>query len=129
MTHQTIIQLAVTLFPAALFLQSGLDKLFDMKGNRDYIQGVFEHTILKPFSLLMFFGIMVLEVATGVQAAAGAVILAVNGDPEIARRAFYMGAAAILMLFAGQRIAKDYVGAAGIVPYFLVMLAGLFLLS
>jgi hypothetical protein len=31
-----------------------------------------------------------------------------------------------LALFFGQRMAKDYVGAGGLVPYFLVSLAALF---
>jgi hypothetical protein len=36
---------------------------------------------------------------------------------------------AILGLFFGQRVAKDYAGAAVLVPYFLLALAGVYLLA
>jgi hypothetical protein len=36
---------------------------------------------------------------------------------------------AILMLFFGQRLAKDYVGAAALVPYFIVAGGGLGLMA
>jgi hypothetical protein len=38
-----------------------------------------------------------------------------------------IGAASITALFFGQRIAKDYPGAAVLVPYFLLMLVIMFL--
>ncbi len=129
MDAKTVFHVLLTLFPAVLFLQSGLDKLFNMKDNLSYIRSVFEASALAPFSTVMFFGIMVLEVATGVQAAGGVASLLMGGGPELALRAFYLGAFATLMLFGGQRIAKDYAGAAGIVPYFLVMITGIYLLS
>lgn len=129
MDSQLILRVLLTLFPTVLFLQSGLDKLFNMKDNLSYIRGVFASSFMNPFSTVMFFIIMVLEVATGVESLAGVTVLLMNGDPEMALRAFYLGAATTLMLFGGQRIAKDYAGAAGIVPYFLVMVAGMYLLS
>jgi hypothetical protein len=36
-----------------------------------------------------------------------------------------LSGAALLCLFLGQRIAKDYPGAAALVPYILVVIAGL----
>jgi diacylglycerol kinase len=38
-----------------------------------------------------------------------------------------LGTASITALFFGQRIAKDYAGAAVLVPYFLLMLATMYL--
>ena len=38
-----------------------------------------------------------------------------------------LGAASLAALFFGQRVAKDYPGAAVIVPYFLLMLAMMYL--
>ena len=39
------------------------------------------------------------------------------------------GQAAIIALFFGQRIAKDYAGAAVLVPYFLLTLVAIYLLA
>jgi hypothetical protein len=35
----------------------------------------------------------------------------------------------IIALFLGQRVAKDYAGAAALVPYFLLTLAGIYILA
>jgi hypothetical protein len=36
-----------------------------------------------------------------------------------------LGALAIILLFFGQRVAKDYAGAASLVPYFLLCAGGM----
>jgi hypothetical protein len=124
-----LLQSAISIFTAALFMQSGLDKLLDIKGNKQYIDSVFAKTFLSRYSLWLFLGIMILELATGFHAAAGTFFLFFNGDITLSRIAILLGTANILMLFTGQRIAKDYAGAAGIVPYFLVMLVGLWVFN
>ena len=42
---------------------------------------------------------------------------------------FALAVLALLMLFFGQRMAKDYGGAAGLVPYFLVAVLSLSLMG
>jgi diacylglycerol kinase len=40
-----------------------------------------------------------------------------------------LAAVNIIALFFGQRVAKDYAGAAVLVPYFLLAMTGIFLLA
>jgi hypothetical protein len=40
-----------------------------------------------------------------------------------------VGAINLTALFFGQRVAKDYVGAAALVPYFLLALSAIYLLA
>ena len=49
-----VIQVLISLFAGVLFLQSGFDKVFDFKGNKGYIQGVFAKTFFNSFSGILF---------------------------------------------------------------------------
>ena len=49
LTVEYVMQLVVTAFLAALFLQSGLDKLFDWRGNIQYLTEHFAKSFLSPF--------------------------------------------------------------------------------
>lgn len=115
------------LLVAILFVQSGLDKVFDWKGNLEWLTGHFSKTFLARFVPVMFATITVLEVATGLIAAAGIVYYLVTGSLTWLFAASVLGAAAIAALFFGQRIAKDYPGAAVLIPYFLLLLVLMFL--
>lgn len=121
--------LLAAVFTAVLFLQSGLDKVFDWKGNLSFITDHFSKTFLAPTAPVMFATITVMEVATGVLSAVGALYYLVTGSTVLIYHAGALGAVSITALFFGQRIAKDYPGAAVLVPYFLLMLAQIFLAS
>ena len=108
------------LFVAILFIQSGLDKVFDWKGNVEWLTGHFSKTFLAPFTKIMVAKITVLEMLTGVVAAAGIVYFFYAGSTIVIFYASILGAGSITALFFGQRIAKDYAGAAVLVPYFLL---------
>ena len=75
----------------------------------------------------MFATITLMEVTTGVLSAVGAVYFLVTGSTVVIFYAGILGALSITALFFGQRVAKDYPGAAVLVPYFLLMLAQVFL--
>jgi hypothetical protein len=109
-------------FVAILFIQSGLDKILDWKGNLEWLRGHFSKTPLAPFVPIMLAKITILETLTGVLAAIGIVHFLVSGELIVIFAAGVLGALTILGLFFGQRIAKDYAGAAILVPYFIVML-------
>lgn len=115
------------LLVAILFVQSGLDKVFDWKGNLEWLTGHFSKTFLARFVPVMFATITVLEAATGLIAAAGIVYYLVTGSLTWLFAASVLGAAAIAALFFGQRIAKDYPGASVLIPYFLLLLVLMFL--
>ena len=56
----------------------------------------------------------------------GAVALLVTGSAVLAAWGAALSGVALLMLFFGQRVAKDYAGAAVLVPYFVVVCLGLY---
>lgn len=115
-----ILQLLFSAFLAVLFLQSGLDKVLDWKGNREYIQGHLAKSPLRPFSGLLFLMITFMEVGAGVLSAAGCLSVFVSRSPALMLLGAALSGASILSLFVGQRLAKDYAGAASLAPYFLV---------
>ena len=125
-----LLKILVTLYAAALFIQSGFDKVLDWPGNRSYINGMFEKTILRPFTPLLMPTITALEVAAGLLSLAGALLLLFGGQETVAVIGLLLGAKSILLLFFGLRIAKDYGGAAAITPYFIffVLALGMFVL-
>jgi len=129
MSHQAThaAQVFLAAFLAVLFLQSGLDKVLDWTGNKAYIGGVLAKTPLRPVSTLALLTITVLEVLTGVLSAAGAASVLLTGEPGVALLGACLAALTLLCLFLGQRLAKDYAAAAGLVPYFLTAIAAVIL--
>jgi len=119
-------QALIGVFFSILFLQSGLDKVFNFSGNRSYIESVFEKTFLKGFSFLLFMMITLLETAAGLLSAVGTVCLFTGNEIPLLW-GLQVSAFSLLCLFLGQRIAKDYAGAAGLVAYFLLAVFGIFL--
>jgi uncharacterized membrane protein YphA (DoxX/SURF4 family) len=129
MDKMMVLKLLMLMFPAVIFLQAGLDKLFNMKSNAQYIQSVFEKTVLSGQAVLLFVVLVILELASGLNAMAGAVLLYISGDASLGYVAMVLSCITLLCLLAGQRIAKDYAGAAGIVPYLAVSFLGLYLFA
>lgn len=117
------------LFFAAAFLQSSLDKIFDWKGNLGFLQGHFSKTPMARAVPAMLAVVTLLELATGVVSVIGALLLWIGHTSEWATVAMGLAALTLLVLFAGQRIAKDYVGAAVLAAYFAVALIGLWVLA
>ena len=110
------------LLVSILFLQSGLDKLLDWKGNIEWLTGHFSKTFLRGMVPLMVAQITVIELAAGLMSAAGIVYFFITGSLSLIFWASVVGAAGIVALFFGQRIAKDYPGAAVLVPYFILLI-------
>lgn len=117
------------LFVAILFIQSGLDKVFDWKGNMTWLNGHFSKSILAPFVTPMLATVTVMEIATGLLSAAGLIYFLATGSLSLIFYASIIGAASITALFFGQRIAKDYAGAAVLVPYFILIMILMYLTS
>ena len=114
--------LFAALLVAILFIQSGLDKVFDWKGNLGFLTGHFSKTFVASMVPMMLATITVMELATGFLAAAGIIYFLVTGSLAVIFWASVIGAAAIAALFFGQRVAKDSPGAAVLVPYFILLL-------
>ncbi|WNG23903.1 DoxX family protein [Cystobacter fuscus] len=120
-----LVQVLCALFLAITFLQSGLDKVIDWKGNLGWLTGHFSKSPLRGVVPLMLATLTVLELTAGALSAAGVVFLVLSGATRVAMWGAALSGLSVVALFFGQRMAKDYAGAAGLVPYFLVSLVGL----
>jgi len=124
-----IIQLLVSAILAVLFLQSGLDKVIDRKGNRAYLDEHFAKSPLAGTVGPMFFVVTILEVAAGTLSALGFLLLLATHNATVAFWGALIAAANLVALFFGQRVAKDYAGAAALVPYFLLVITAIYFLA
>ncbi|HZR78935.1 MAG TPA: hypothetical protein VFA58_06975 [Chthoniobacterales bacterium] len=129
MTATYLLQLLVSAFLAILFLQSGIDKIVDRQGNLSWLSGHFSKSPLAGLVPFMFGLLTAIEIAAGALSAVGFFALLVAHNSSIAFYGAIVSAIAVLCLFFGQRMAKEYAGAAVLVPYFLLTLVAIFLLA
>lgn len=113
---------------AVLFTQSGLDKVFDFKGNLDWMTGHFSKTILKGVVRPSLIAITLMELTAALLCGAGALVILFSGSTVAAFWGLVLASATLIALFAGQRIAKDYPGAATIAMYAGMAVLGIFIL-
>jgi hypothetical protein len=124
-----LIEILVSAFLAILFLQSGIDKVIDRRGNLEFLQGHFAKSPLAGMVPLLVTVVTVLEIVSGALSAIGCVIIILTRDPTVAFYGAVISAISIVALFFGQRMAKDYAGAAVLVPYFLLTLVAIYLFA
>ena len=124
-----LMQIFASAFLAILFLQSGIDKILDRRGNFEWLKGHFAKSPLAAIVPGLLISITILEVAAGALSAVGCVFIIFSRDSTVAFYGASLSAAAVLALFFGQRVAKDYAGAAVLVPYFLLTLLAMYLLA
>ena len=124
-----LLQILVSAFLAILFLQSGIDKIVDRRGNLEFLQGHFAKSPLAGMVPLLVTLITILEMLAGVFSAIGCVVILARHNSVIAFYGAVISAVSILALFFGQRMAKDYAAAAVLVPYFLLCLVAIYLLT
>jgi hypothetical protein len=115
------------LLVSILFIQSGLDKVFDWKGNLEWLTGHFSKTFLSGMVSPMLGTITLMELATGILSAIGIIYFLITGSIVVVFYASVLGAASIAALFFGQRVAKDYAGAAVLIPYFILLIILIYL--
>src|SRR5438552_19141628 len=124
-----LMQILASGFLAILFLQSGIDKIVDRRGNLEWLKGHFAKSPFAGIVPAMVTAITILEIAAGALSAIGCVVLVFSRDSTVAFYGAVISTVAILALFFGQRMAKDYAGAAVLVPYFLLVLSAIYLLA
>jgi hypothetical protein len=124
-----LLQIFSSAFLGILFLQSGIDKVIDYRGNLEWLKGHFAKSPLAGVVPVLLMAITLLEVAAGALSATGCLMLIVSRDTIIAFYGAVSSAVALIALFFGQRMAKDYAGAAVVVPYFLLTLVTIYLLA
>lgn len=121
----TIIQSLIGFFIAAALVQSGLDKITDRKGNIDWLMGHFSKTFLSSSVPIMLTVVTLLELAGGLLCGIGALMVLFGECSLWLMYGLTISGVNFLMLFFGQRIAKDYEGAAVLVGYFILVILGL----
>ena len=120
-----IVQTLIGFFIAAALVQSGLDKITDRKGNMDWLMGHFSKTFLSSSVPIMLIVVTLLELAGGLLCGIGALMVLFGECSLWLMYGLTISGVNFLMLFFGQRIAKDYEGAAALVGYFILVILGL----
>lgn len=124
-----ITQALISTFFGILFIQSGLDKVVDWKGNLEWLTGHFSSSFLSGMVPMLLATLTLFELAAGVVSAIGAVEALLYKSYCFAYLGTFLSAVSLVMLFFGQRIAKDYAGAGGLVPYFILAIIDLYFLA
>ncbi|MBP2833846.1 DoxX family protein [Aquimarina sp. U1-2] len=124
MTHSVAI--IILLFLLITFLQSGIDKLVDWRGNLEWLKGHFAKTFMANMVPLLLATILVVEIITAIYSIIGIYYLLVYNNTYFAFFAMFLACITLLMLLFGQRVAKDYQGALTITCYFIVTVFGMY---
>ena len=124
-----IVQSLIGCFLSIALLQSGLDKIIDRKGNLEWLSGHFSNSPLRGLVPLLLNVVTVLEIFAGSCTLIGSFVNLVNGNDMLLTAGLLVAALNFLALFFGQRIAKDYEGAAVLVNYFILNVIGLLSLA
>lgn len=127
MDPELIGRFLVTAFFAVVFLQSGLDKVTDSEGNLEFLRGHFKNSPFPSDTVtLLFWVLTAFELLAGVLCGLGVLFLSFRRPGmNLASAGIGMAGLALLSLMTGQRLVKDYAGAAVVAAYFAVALLGL----
>ena len=118
-------QIFIAIFLFIAFFQSGLDKVVDRKGNLDFLKAHFSDSPIVKIIPIMLLILTFLEIIGSLMLGYGVYYAIVNRSTLWIFYGFVVIAITIIILFAGQRIAKDYLGAADLVPYFILIMLGI----
>ena len=118
-------QIFIAIFLFIAFFQSGLDKVIDRKGNLDFLKAHFSDSPIIKIIPIMLLILTFLEIIGSLMLGYGVYYAFVNRSTLWIFYGFVVIAITIIILFAGQRIAKDYLGAADLVPYFILIMLGI----
>ena len=124
-----IVQSLIGLFLSIALLQSGSDKIIDRKGNLEWLNSHFSDSPLRGLVPLLLNVVTILEIIAGSFTLIGSLMNLINGDNMLLIIGLLIAALNFLALFLGQRIAKDYEGAAVLVNYFILNVLGLLSLA
>ena len=122
-------EVLLLLFLLITFLQSGIDKVIDWKGNLSWLKDHFSQSSLAAVVPAMFFVITITELAAGILSVLGLLQLVSGGGNNLAFWGAVVSCLALIMLLFGQRMAKDYEGAKTIAIYFMPAIFLVFLLQ
>ena len=118
-------QTLIAIFLMIVFIQSGVDKVLNRKDNLDFLKSHFSKTIFKNFTPVLLTILTILELIGGIVLAYGVFHALYFLDTIWIFNGFVILSLTLIFLMLGQRITKDYVGAADLVPYFILIMLGI----
>ena len=120
-----ILQVLIALFLGIAMTQSGFDKIIDWKGNKSFLIEHFSKTFLSQFVTPLLLVVLILELAGGIICFIGVGEVFIYNNNQLIKIGLIIIAIDLISLFFGQRLAKDYDGAAVLVNYFILTIIGL----
>ena len=121
----SISQILIAAILAICFLQSGIDKIIDYRGNLDWLTGHFSNSPLKNLVPVLLMIITLSELLGGFLCTVGIIDFLINETKALMLYGFIVNAISLIALFLGQRLAKDYDGAAVLLGYFILTIIGI----
>ena len=118
-------QTLIAIFLMVVFIQSGVDKVLNRKDNLDFFKSHFSKTIFKNITPILLTILTILELIGGIVLAYGVFHTLYFLDTIWIFNGFVILSITLIFLISGQRIAKDYIGAADLIPYFILIMLGI----
>ena len=118
-------QILIAIVFIITFIQSGVDKVIDREGNLIYFKDHFSNSILKNYTSIMLTFITLFELICGSALIYGVYFSFVERTTLWIFYGFVMCIINLILLFLGQRIAKDYIGASNLIPYIMLVVIGI----
>lgn len=127
--QQNATEIVLLIFLIITFLQSGIDKIIDWKGNLGWLIGHFSKSPLKNMVPLLLAIVLITEMIAAFLCIGGIYQIVMFNKTALAFYGAIFSCLSLLMLLFGQRMAKDYEGAKTIAIYFIPAMFLLFLLQ
>ena len=115
-----IVQILSSIFFAIVFFQSGIDKVIDRKGNINFFENHFKNTLFHKIHAGALTTLMISELIAASLCAYACIYSIVYRNTDFIFYGLLVTSFVLLSLLLGQRIAKDYIGAADITIYFIL---------
>jgi len=125
MIPEKVAFLLVLVFFLIVFIQSGLDKILDYKGNLNFLKDLLKIYFSPTLIELALISVTILELTSGILCLIGIINFVFNDSNFIGLLGLIIGSIALLVLLFGQRVSKNYDGAKTIAIYFVLAMIGI----
>jgi len=125
MIPEKIVFLFVLAFFFIVFIQSGVDKIYDHKGNLAFLNDLLKTYFSPPLIAFALIVVTIFELISGILCIIGIVDFIFNKSNFIGLLGLIIGSFALLILLFGQRVSKNYDGAKTIAIYFILAMIGI----
>ena len=125
MVPEKIAFLFVLAFFLIVFIQSSLDKIFDYKGNLNFLNDLLKIHFSPPLIVFALISVTILEFISGILCLIGIIEFIFIDSNLIGLLGLIIGSIALLVLLFGQRVSKNYDGAKTIAVYFILAMIGI----